>query len=964
METAVLRLPEDSRASGHITFSQCYELFTHLQSGWSDLESLEEEPGQAGRFQRWMASLSDQGATNVLLVLVVTMCCISSFLAAGLAIVFMIQESSQALNTNMQQDLSFVQGNLEVFTSNIFRTQQEERTEMFVVTLASAFESISYDNQMDAVGTKLQQTVTAVATTLSAWLGADPQAHFTGLGLLMALMAEQSLLSSGLDLTAATLNGVNADLPGGFEVLLGQWRGNGTNSVEYLTTFRFPNQCNRSCVVDDVTTAPMRAALSGATSAERGRDYRGADVYAGYSSVGGLGVEVSVDRSRMEAVRVAQIRAALEGLNAAAADSSEFLLGYIPTPGAAILPLMTLRGCDAACVQRAVAPRGPLARAIAGESGVVEAPNARGLPSVAAFAPVLVGPLRIGLVLWMTKEELSGTALVSIAALVDAMNRAHPVPTEEFELTRFRTANGTAAFDHLTAYKYAAECPTGKCALADFIKQAAKNCSQGVLQTTDYRGERVLAGTVCIPSLGAVLSFKTDVDELDRQALNIITLAVDDRNDRDTDTSAEYLLAAPKPGLTAREVSGYDDFQLMSRIKYPDSCINPNCTWNRKSALLALQDKEEVVACHDYRDMPVVAAPARSYAVEQGIGLALELDGSEFMQPIVDTAIEVACFSVGMVFGSTAVLVLMTKLLLRSMIAAKEEGKRAVEAEKDRFSKLVASMYPAYVLPRLLEGEKQMVCEVPGAAVFFSDIHEFTPVSNTLGSQKLLQLMGYVYGVMDMIADWYGVYKVKVIGDAYLAVTGLPGSDAENPGLDLLRFASCVCQVFGTRFVHPSEGSVLSILNSRARGSTVSSASSHQTGSTRHSAHALGRSPHGPPPPALSHNPKGPPSSRAPHNPLSPRAGQAQNDSLLAGNALATARHSRLTDTSRGADTGTTPLPGAVPAVKPPLPACSSEGSFGETDCSHVGDTQVQCVMSYGLAAGRLVAGVLAGRCP
>lgn len=37
------------------------------------------------------------------------------------------------------------------------------------------------------------------------------------------------------------------------------------------------------------------------------------------------------------------------------------------------------------------------------------------------------------------------------------------------------------------------------------------------------------------------------------------------------------------------------------------------------------------------RDMPVVAAPARSYAVEQGIGLALELDGSEFMQPIVDT---------------------------------------------------------------------------------------------------------------------------------------------------------------------------------------------------------------------------------------------------------------------------------------------------------------------------------------
>lgn len=41
----------------------------------------------------------------------------------------------------------------------------------------------------------------------------------------------------------------------------------------------------------------------------------------------------------------------------------------------------------------------------------------------------------------------------------------------------------------------------------------------------------------------------------------------------------------------------------------------------------------------------------------------------------------------------------------------------------------VASMYPPFVVPRLLEGEKQLVCEVPGAAVFFSDIHRFTSAS-------------------------------------------------------------------------------------------------------------------------------------------------------------------------------------------------------------------------------------------
>ena len=80
-----------------------------------------------------------------------------------------------------------------------------------------------------------------------------------------------------------------------------------------------------------------------------------------------------------------------------------------------------------------------------------------------------------------------------------------------------------------------------------------------------------------------------------------------------------------------------------------------------------------------------------------------------------------------------------------------------------------------YVVPRLLAGERHIVSEVPNAAVFFSDIFEFTSASNTLGSEDLLMFMSYTYGLMDDVAARYGAYKVKTIGDAYLAVTGLPG---------------------------------------------------------------------------------------------------------------------------------------------------------------------------------------------
>eukprot|EP00667_Euglena_gracilis_P003458 EG_transcript_3466 len=205
-----------------------------------------------------------------------------------------------------------------------------------------------------------------------------------------------------------------------------------------------------------------------------------------------------------------------------------------------------------------------------------------------------------------------------------------------------------------------------------------------------------------------------------------------------------------------------------------------------------------------------------------------------------------------------------------------------------------------------------MVCEVPGAAVFFSDIHEFTSASNTMGSAELLQLMGYVYGVMDHIADRFRVYKVKTIGDAYLAVQGLPGSTSENPSLDLLRYASFVCQVFGDRFVHPTEGQVLAAMNNAMlwNGPMASWKRGSRSQKDRDGAESVARSVK-----SVARSAKAP--SVAPSKvPPSHRSKRSQRTSVAA--------------TSR---------------------AGAEEG-------------RVQCVMSYGLAVGRIVAGVLGGRSP
>jgi len=71
---------------------------------------------------------------------------------------------------------------------------------------------------------------------------------------------------------------------------------------------------------------------------------------------------------------------------------------------------------------------------------------------------------------------------------------------------------------------------------------------------------------------------------------------------------------------------------------------------------------------------------------------------------------------------------------------------------------------------------------------------------------------------MDHIADYFKIFKIKTIGDAYFAISGLRGlSEAmdaviETSTLRTLKFASAVAQLFSGRYIHPDLGQCLSLI--------------------------------------------------------------------------------------------------------------------------------------------------------
>ncbi|WP_108660329.1 adenylate/guanylate cyclase domain-containing protein [Acuticoccus kandeliae] len=129
-------------------------------------------------------------------------------------------------------------------------------------------------------------------------------------------------------------------------------------------------------------------------------------------------------------------------------------------------------------------------------------------------------------------------------------------------------------------------------------------------------------------------------------------------------------------------------------------------------------------------------------------------------------------------------------VLLRARISASLERKRwreremayiaEIEAQKDRANILLHSILPAQVVRRLEGGEAVIADRFEDATIIFADIVDFTPMAARTAPAALVQHLGALFSRFDELADHYGIEKIKTIGDAYMAASGIPEPRADH----------------------------------------------------------------------------------------------------------------------------------------------------------------------------------------
>eukprot|EP00898_Chlorokybus_atmophyticus_P005283 jgi/Chlat1/5756/Chrsp38S05578 len=95
-------------------------------------------------------------------------------------------------------------------------------------------------------------------------------------------------------------------------------------------------------------------------------------------------------------------------------------------------------------------------------------------------------------------------------------------------------------------------------------------------------------------------------------------------------------------------------------------------------------------------------------------------------------------------------------------------------------SNLIHDLVPPQIGMLLKRGMRSIVDHYSETTCLFSDMVGFTPLSMALGAHRLVVFLNRLYTTFDSLCDKHRVYKVNIIGDAYVCVAGVPTRDGAH----------------------------------------------------------------------------------------------------------------------------------------------------------------------------------------
>ncbi len=138
-------------------------------------------------------------------------------------------------------------------------------------------------------------------------------------------------------------------------------------------------------------------------------------------------------------------------------------------------------------------------------------------------------------------------------------------------------------------------------------------------------------------------------------------------------------------------------------------------------------------------------------------------------------------------------------------ISARREAEEELRQQRRRAENLLLNVLPQPIAERLKRGEQTIADSFSDVTVLFADLVKFTNLSAKITPAELVDLLNQIFSVFDDLSERHGLEKIKTIGDAYMAVGGLPNPRADHATAvaDMALDMQAAMARFTTRFGQP-----------------------------------------------------------------------------------------------------------------------------------------------------------------
>ncbi|WP_052172409.1 adenylate/guanylate cyclase domain-containing protein [Psychroserpens jangbogonensis] len=102
---------------------------------------------------------------------------------------------------------------------------------------------------------------------------------------------------------------------------------------------------------------------------------------------------------------------------------------------------------------------------------------------------------------------------------------------------------------------------------------------------------------------------------------------------------------------------------------------------------------------------------------------------------------------------------------------------KTIALEKQRSDNLLLNILPEETAQELKDNGKVEAKKYKAVTVLFSDFKGFTSYAENLSPEVLVETIDHYFSRFDLIMEKYGLEKIKTVGDAYMAASGLTNDD-------------------------------------------------------------------------------------------------------------------------------------------------------------------------------------------